>query len=418
MRPPISVHLTNAYHATSGGIRTMYRALLTSASHQARQMHLVVPAAESWVEHLDRWTTIHHVAAANSPWFDRRYRLLRPVHYAGRRSPVGRILAAVRPDIVEVCDKYTLAQVGRLVRAGWFWRGHRPTAIGLSCERMDDNVAAYLPGGRWLAAAASAYIRTVYATAFDAHLANSAYTADELIQQGVSRVAVCGMGVDVACFLQAAPDAALRASLLRAAGGAQGSLLVLYAGRVSPEKHLDRLVRAVGGLARRPGADVRLVVAGDGPAMESLRSLAGHEAPGRVHWLGNVGERSTLATLYASADVFAHPNDREPFGIGPLEAMAAGVPVVVPNRGGVLSYARDDNAWLAAPTAEGLGAAVLAAGLGRDASRIAKARATAEAHAWPTMAQRYFDTLDRLHIARHAGAASRIVAPPAVGSRA
>ena len=35
-----------------------------------------------------------------------------------------------------------------------------------------------------------------------------------------------------------------------------------------------------------------------------------------------------LAAVYASADVFVHTNDREPFGIAPLEAMAAGVPVV------------------------------------------------------------------------------------------
>ena len=58
---------------------------------------------------------------------------------------------------------------------------------------------------------------------------------------------------------------------------------------------------------------------------------------GRVWLCGNL-DRETLATFYASADVFVHPNPREPFGIGPLEAMSSGVPVVMPAAGGVLEY--------------------------------------------------------------------------------
>ena len=81
--PPAArtLHVTNAWHATSGGIRTFYRALLTGASERGRVMTLVVPGEGSGVEVCDRWTSIHHVAARRAPWFDRRYRLLRPAHY-------------------------------------------------------------------------------------------------------------------------------------------------------------------------------------------------------------------------------------------------------------------------------------------------------------------------------------------------
>ena len=68
---------------------------------------------------------------------------------------------------------------------------------------------------------------------------------------------------------------------------------------------------------------------------------------------GHVDARA-LARLYASCDVFVHPNPREPFGIGPLEAMASGVPLVLPAAGGVLSYANADNAWLARADGPGL----------------------------------------------------------------
>ena len=57
-------------------------------------------------------------------------------------------------------------------------------------------------------------------------------------------------------------------------------------------------------------------------------------------------DKELLADYYANADVFVHPNPKEPFGIAPLEAMASGVPVVAPNSGGILSYATDENIWM------------------------------------------------------------------------
>jgi alpha-1,6-mannosyltransferase len=403
--PPAArtLHVTNAWHATSGGIRTFYRALLTAASDRGRMMTLVVPGDASGVEVCDRWTSIHHVAARRAPWFDRRYRLLRTAHYRGPASPVGRVVTAMRPDLVEVCDKYTLVPLARWLRAGRF--GVPPTVVGLSCERMDDNVEAYVAGGRPVRGVARAWMRHVYVPSFDAHVANSAYTAGELQAAGAA-AAVCGMGVDATTFLQASRDDAWRSHLLETAGGTATSVLVLYAGRLSPEKHLDLLVHAVGHAAHRDRApDLRLVLAGEGPDATRIETLARAVAPGRVRLIGNVSDRAALATLYASADVFAHPNHREPFGIGPLEAMAAGVPVVVPDAGGVRTYASDGNAWLAAPEAATFATAILdAAGAGRGADRVRAARETARAFDWPVMARRYFDTLDRLHAARLAGA--------------
>lgn len=421
MSAPVTLHLTNAYHQTSGGIRTFYHALLQSASAQRRAMHLVVPAAAERTEALDRWTTIHHVRAARSPLFDRRYRLLRPDHYWSRRTAVGRILSSVRPDIVEVCDKYTLSAAGRLARSGWYWDGYRPTVVGLSCERMDDNVAAYMPGGRWFVKAAHTYLRVVYAPGFDAHVANSRYTADELLSgAGVAAVDVRSMGVDVELFAGAVPDAALRARLLIDAGGTEQSALVLYAGRVSPEKHIDPLVHAIGraAVASWDGRDVRLLIVGDGPSALSLRRLADRVAPGHVHFVGSLTDRAALAAVYASADVFVHTNGREPFGIAPLEAMAAGVPVVVPAAGGVLSYAHDGNAWLVPPTAEGFASGIRAALAAHDTARVAMARATARQHAWPLMARRYFETLDALHRRRLAAERQQILTGRALPSSA
>jgi glycosyltransferase involved in cell wall biosynthesis len=69
-------------------------------------------------------------------------------------------------------------------------------------------------------------------------------------------------------------------------------------------------------------------------------------------------EKDLLADYYANADVFIHPNPREPFGIAPLEAMASGVPTVAPRSGGILSYAGNDNAWLVEANGEAFAAAI------------------------------------------------------------
>ena len=58
----------------------------------------------------------------------------------------------------------------------------------------------------------------------------------------------------------------------------------------------------------------------------------------------DISTKKLLADYYANADVFVHPNPKEPFGIAPLEAMASGVPTVAPDAGGILSYATDENA--------------------------------------------------------------------------
>ncbi len=350
------------------------------------------------------------VAAPRAPGFDRRYHLLSPRHYLGASSPIARILAHERPDVVEVCDKYTLCHLARLARIGWYGAG-RPTLVGLSCERMDDNVAAYLSARASVLTAARHYLRHVYGPSFDVHVANSAYTAAELRDHaGIADVEVCPPGVDARLFAAARPDPSLRAALLAAAGGEASSRLAFYAGRLSPEKNLPLLVHAVAELARRREAaadgtpDVRLIVAGEGPQAAALELLAARVAPGRVHFIGHVGDRRALARHYASADVFVHPNPREPFGIGPLEAMAAGTPVVVPNAGGVLSYADEGNAWLATPVPAAFAHAIVEASSGRDSARTARAVVTAHAHAWNIVAGRYFDLVDRRHAARLARA--------------
>jgi alpha-1,6-mannosyltransferase len=396
-----SLHITNAYHPTSGGIRTFYTALLEAANRERRRVSLLVPGPEDRVEEVGQFGTIYSVRAPRAPAFDRRYRLILPSHFIpGLRGRVVRILERERPDLVEMCDKYSLPYLAAMLRKRWHLRVPRPVLAGLTCERFDDNMVAYCSSSRPARAFTRWYIRHIYGPPFDAHIANSEYTAGELRAALHDRlpgfIRVAPMGVHADDFGPERRSLALRDRLLRGVGGTESSTLLFYAGRISPEKNIELLLDMLGLLSADGDADYRLVLAGDGPSSARVRSLS-RDAPlaGRVWMCGNL-DRTRLASCYASCDVFVHPNAREPFGIGPLEAMASGVPVVMPRAGGVLEYGSSANAWLAEPTASAFAGAVRAARLG-DRARLTAARETAHRFRWREVTRRYFDLYDDIY---------------------
>jgi glycosyltransferase involved in cell wall biosynthesis len=237
-----------------------------------------------------------------------------------------------------------------------------------------------------------------YIPFFDYHIANSGYTAAEL--RGAMRarherpVYVRPMGVDVDDFATARRSEQGRRNLVAETGGDERTKLLLYAGRLSPEKNLPLLIEMIGRLE----CDFRLVVAGDGPLAGWLENEAKACAPGRVRLLGHIGDRAKLLELYADCDAFIHPNPREPFGIAPLEAMAAGLPLVAPNAGGLLSYADETNAWLAEPNGESFAAAARAV-FNDPATRkdkLAWARWTSRQYQWRVVTDSFFQLYDEL----------------------
>jgi glycosyltransferase involved in cell wall biosynthesis len=138
--------------------------------------------------------------------------------------------------------------------------------------------------------------------------------------------------------------------------GAQGphDLRVLSVARLSPEKGLDTLVRAV---ARLPAA--RLTVAGNGPERDGLVRLAA-ELGVTLELCGEV-RRDDLPALYGAADVFALQSTHEPWGVVVNEAAASGLPLVLSDQvGAAHDLLRDgENGFLVRPgDVEGAAAAL------------------------------------------------------------
>ena len=406
--PIKTLHITNHYHPSSGGIRIFYQALLEAADRHQREVCLVVPAEKDSMENVGRFGRIYTIAAPKCPLFDSRYRLLLPHQYAlPYPSALRKILQQERPDLVEVCDKFALSCVPSVLRRKWV-KGVSPAVlVGLSCERLDDNVSAYISSGPLARNIANWYVKNMYVTRFDCHISNSDYTAGELNEAlaghpGI-QVHVRPMGVHCGGFSPARRTCSAREALLSrislAPRAAVVRRLLLYVGRLSPEKNIDVLMDTMEILAADSSSEYHLIFAGDGPRASWLKNAADLKAPGRIHLLGHIASREDLANLYANCDALVHPNPREPFGIAPLEAMASGLPVVAPHAGGVLSYAHTGNAWLVRPEAANFAAGVrdVFADDAARAARIQQALRTAATFDWPQIAAIFFELYDALH---------------------
>ncbi|HEY3394449.1 MAG TPA: glycosyltransferase family 4 protein [Lacipirellulaceae bacterium] len=109
-------------------------------------------------------------------------------------------------------------------------------------------------------------------------------------------------------------------------GLAAGRKYFLYSGRLAAVKRVDLLIGAFAAIAaERPGWD--LLIAGDGPLGDELRSLVPDALRARLAWTGFL-EQEELKAAYHASDVLVLPSDYEPWALVVQEAMAAGMVVV------------------------------------------------------------------------------------------
>jgi glycosyltransferase involved in cell wall biosynthesis len=153
------------------------------------------------------------------------------------------------------------------------------------------------------------------------YFAVSRSVADDLVALGVppARVEVSYLGVDAERYR---PDPSARAAVRQELGVAADAPIVLSTSHLRPGKGVEALPL----LAAR--LDAIVVAAGDGPLAAELeeRGRALGVPPARLRLLGR---RLDIPRLLAAADVLVFPSDgAEGLPLGPMEALAAGVPVV------------------------------------------------------------------------------------------
>jgi glycosyltransferase involved in cell wall biosynthesis len=148
-------------------------------------------------------------------------------------------------------------------------------------------------------------------------------------------------GIDPEVFL---PDKTGARKMLEQWGIA-GGITLLYAGRISKDKNLDLLCDLYRELSKTRH-DINLVVVGDGPYLDELRTLI-PESP-RVIFTGRIN-REMLPAVYTAAHMFMFPSTTDTFGMVVLEAQACGLPAIVSDVGGPQEIISDGRTGFVAP---------------------------------------------------------------------
>lgn len=173
------------------------------------------------------------------------------------------------------------------------------------------------------------------------NLVTSTAMQEALETHGVERVHVWQKGVDVELFDPSLASAEMRSHLTQ---GNPDSPLLLYVGRLSAEKEIDRIKPVLEAI---PNA--RLALVGDGPYRADLEKIF----EGAPTFFAGYMTGKTLGAAFASADAFLFPSRTETLGLVLLEAMAAGCPVIAANAGGIPDIVTDGvNGYLFDPADE------------------------------------------------------------------
>jgi glycosyltransferase involved in cell wall biosynthesis len=170
-----------------------------------------------------------------------------------------------------------------------------------------------------------------------------------------SKIEVIHNGVDYERWQEKPPSP--RSQL----GLSESDFVVVAVGRLVDWKGHDVLINAAAEL-RSSRPDIRIAIAGEGPMRPRLERLI--RAGGLEQSVSLLGHVADVRALLAAADLFVLPSLNEPFGIVLLEAMAAGLPVIATNAGGVPEIITDDQNGVLLPPAE-------AAVLSREISALA-----------------------------------------------
>ena len=280
-------------------------------------------------------------------------------------------LVSLAPDVIEAGDPYGPGHAA-------LEAGERLGAPVVGFCHSDPAALAALHLGEW----AEPPVRRRWAQLFrrfDQVVAPSRHIAERLASAGVPNVRVQPLGVDTELFHpgHADPD-----GVRRQLGLGPNTRLLIFAGRAAREKNVDVLLETVA----RLGEPYHLVLVGAGALAKPQTGAT---------FLDFEPDTLKVARLLASADAFVHANDREPFGLITLEAMACGTPIVGVRSGGVSEIVDEAVGQLAERATPGAMAEAVEALFARDPAAVgAAARVRAvERHGWA----RTFEGLSALY---------------------
>lgn len=375
------VRVANFVSEESGGLRTALHGLGRGYLDAGHEAVLIVPGETHGDVMTDQGRVI---TLPGTPTAGNRRLLV-------RRAPVIRLLEELAPDRLEVSDRSTLRWTGT-----WARRRGIPT-IMISHESLTGRWATLPPVVARGAVPFGDFVNRRSARDYDRIVCCTRYAAAEFERLRIDNLLRIPLGVDLELF-----NPARRSLEVRDRYAERDEVLIVYAGRLAPEKQPERALDALE-LLRGAGVPAALVVAGSGVIRERMERRAG-DAGLPVRFLGFVHGRPELATLLASADIALAPGPLETFCLSALESLACGTPVVANTEGGVSEVVGEGGVAATGDAfVEGVGQLLARP----EAARRARARARAEEFGWSASVAEFLAAHDANSIAEVRAARAR-----------
>ena len=228
-----------------------------------------------------------------------------------------RRLREFNPDVVHAVNPIWTAGWSTLVVARRY-----PVVASFHTDVPEYCLKLGIP---WVKPIAEWGLRTFHGRA-GLNMVTSGPMMDKAADYGIDNVRLWPKAVDTESFT---PEARTREMRSLLSDGHPDDPLVIFVGRISAEKSVDRCVPIVEEVRKRvPNA--RLAFVGEGPLYDELRA----NPPAWATFTGYLSG-ADLSAAYASGDVLLFPSTTETLGFAALEAFASGVPVVAANAGGL-----------------------------------------------------------------------------------
>jgi glycosyltransferase involved in cell wall biosynthesis len=311
---------TNNYLPFCGGVTVSVETLRRGLERRGHTVWIIAPRSRGAQPdpHVLRYPSI---PAATYPDF------ALPIPIAPWMS---RQVAALSLDVLHAHHPFLLGPAARRLAR----RTGRPLVF--TYHTRYEKYAHYVPLRRGLVEAAAIRLSTRFADSADAVIAPSEAVRATLLARGVRRpVEVVPTGVDVERF-SPGDRLAARAAL----GVATEGPILLYVGRLDPEKSVERILLA---FARVVGTvpQARLFLVGHGTAAAPLRDLAARLPGARRTTFVAARPHDDLPPWYRAADLFLFASETETQGLVLAEAAACGVPAVAVGAPGCDEVVRD-----------------------------------------------------------------------------
>ncbi|TDW99246.1 glycosyltransferase [Dinghuibacter silviterrae] len=274
-----------------------------------------------------------HGVPSLSTLFYPQFRVPNPYRLKQR---VRRLLQTIQPDVIHIQDHFALGKA--VVRVN----RHIGIPIVGTNHFMPENLTA-LVRSRGMRILMERFLWTGFSRVFNqvAQVTTPTETGAALIRPRLrTAVSALSSGIDFDQFNHFGASSDIKAKY-----GIPEKPLLIFVGRIDPEKHIDEIIQAVALASQK--TDLCFVIVGKGLKKAALEAQVRSEGlTDRIIFTGFVPDED-LPLLYKASHCFAIASIAELLSLATLQAMASGLPVIAVNAGALSEIVRDgDNGFL------------------------------------------------------------------------